>query len=100
MICYKSSIQERPSPLGAKMGRGSPVCQQMPVKTLLCQKEALCLPCPEAPSTSLGLEATGLDHHTEQTCIEVRQITMSGLFWTLCAPDHRRKGPSRLLPAT
>ena len=29
MIWYKSSIQERPSPLGAKMGRGSPVCQQM-----------------------------------------------------------------------
>ena len=26
MIWYKSSIQERPSPLG---GRGSPVCQQM-----------------------------------------------------------------------
>ena len=29
MIWYKSSIQERPIPLGAKMGRGSPVCQQM-----------------------------------------------------------------------
>src|SRR4029434_10304122 len=29
MIWYRSSIQERPSPLGAKMGRGSPVCQQM-----------------------------------------------------------------------
>src|SRR4029434_1508822 len=29
MIWYKSSIQERPNPSGAKMGRGSPVCQQM-----------------------------------------------------------------------
>src|SRR4029434_3416306 len=29
MIWYKSSIQERPSLLGAKMARGSPVCQQM-----------------------------------------------------------------------
>ncbi len=29
MIWYKSSIQERSSPLGAKMGRGSPVCQQI-----------------------------------------------------------------------
>src|SRR4029434_11016432 len=29
MIWYKSSIQERPTPLGAKMGKGSPVCQQM-----------------------------------------------------------------------
>ena len=29
MISYKSSIQERPSPLVAKMGGGSPVCQQM-----------------------------------------------------------------------
>src|SRR4029434_7358530 len=29
MIWYKSSIQERPSPLGAKMGQGLPVCQQM-----------------------------------------------------------------------
>src|SRR4029434_7880097 len=29
MIWYKSSIQDRPSPLGAKMCRGSPVCQQM-----------------------------------------------------------------------
>ena len=29
MIWYKSCIQERPSPLGAEMGRGSPVCQQM-----------------------------------------------------------------------
>ena len=29
MIWYKSSIQERPSPLGAKIGWGLPVCQQM-----------------------------------------------------------------------
>ena len=29
MIWYKNSIQERPSPLREKMGRGSPVCQQM-----------------------------------------------------------------------
>ena len=29
MIWYKSSIQERLSPLGAKMCQGSPVCQQM-----------------------------------------------------------------------
>src|SRR4029434_6533978 len=29
MIWYKSITQERPSPLGVKMGRGSPVCQQM-----------------------------------------------------------------------
>src|SRR4029434_2650585 len=29
MIWYKSSIQERPTPLGAKMGQGLPVCQQM-----------------------------------------------------------------------
>src|SRR4029434_9037021 len=29
MIWYKSCIQEMPSPLGAKMGQGSPVCQQM-----------------------------------------------------------------------
>ena len=36
-------------------------------------------------------------------CIVVRLISISGLFWkkwTLCAPDQRRKGPSRLLPAT
>ena len=29
MIWYKSSIQERPTPLRAKMGRRSPVCQEM-----------------------------------------------------------------------
>ena len=29
MIWYKSSIQERPSPLRAKKGWGSPVCQPM-----------------------------------------------------------------------
>ncbi len=31
---YKSSIQERSSPLGAKMGRGSPVCQQIREKII------------------------------------------------------------------
>ncbi len=34
MIWYKSSIQERSSPLGAKMGRGSPVCQQIHEKII------------------------------------------------------------------
>ncbi len=34
MIWYKSSIQERSSPLGAKMGRGSPVCQQIREKII------------------------------------------------------------------
>ncbi len=34
MIWYKSSIQERSSPLGAKMGRGSPVCQQLREKII------------------------------------------------------------------
>src|SRR4029434_6523677 len=44
------------------------------------QKEALCLPCPEAPSTSLGSEASGMDHHTVETCIVIRRISISGLF--------------------
>ncbi len=35
MIWYKSSIQERSSPLGAKMGRGSPVCQQIQCPPLI-----------------------------------------------------------------
>ncbi len=30
----QSSIQERSSPLGAKMGRGSPVCQQIRKKLI------------------------------------------------------------------
>ncbi len=30
----QSSIQERSSPLGAKMGRGSPVCQQIREKII------------------------------------------------------------------
>ncbi len=34
MIWYKSSSQERSSPLGAKMGRGSPVCQQIREKII------------------------------------------------------------------
>ncbi len=34
MIWYKSSIQERSSPLGAKMGWGSPVCQQIREKII------------------------------------------------------------------
>ncbi len=34
MIWYKSSIQERSSPLGAKMGRGLPVCQQIREKII------------------------------------------------------------------
>ncbi len=34
MFWYKSSIQERSSPLGAKMGRGSPVCQQIREKII------------------------------------------------------------------
>ncbi len=34
MIWYKSSIQERSSPLGARMGRGSPVCQQIREKII------------------------------------------------------------------
>ncbi len=34
MIWYKGSIQERSSPLGAKMGRGSPVCQQIREKII------------------------------------------------------------------
>ncbi len=34
MIWYKSSIQERSSPLEAKMGRGSPVCQQIREKII------------------------------------------------------------------
>ncbi len=31
---YKSSIQERSSPVGAKMGRGSPVCHQIREKII------------------------------------------------------------------
>ena len=34
MIWYKSSIHKRPSPLGAKMVRGSPVRQQMRVQII------------------------------------------------------------------
>ena len=34
MIWCKSSIQERPSSLEAKMGRGSPVCQQREEKII------------------------------------------------------------------
>ncbi len=34
MIWYKSSIQERSSPLGEKIGRGSPVCQQIREKII------------------------------------------------------------------
>ena len=34
MICYKRSIQERSNPLGAKLGRGSPVCQQIREKII------------------------------------------------------------------
>ncbi len=34
MIWYKSSIQERSSPLGAKLGRVSPVCQQIREKII------------------------------------------------------------------
>src|SRR4029434_234572 len=48
--------------------------KQMSFKTLLCQKEALCSPCPEAPSTSLGSEASAM-------CIVVRRISISGIFW-------------------
>ncbi len=57
----------------------------------------------KAPSTSLGSEASGMDHHTVETCTVVRWISISGIFWeewTPCAPDQRRKGSSRLLPAT
>ncbi len=38
-----------------------------------------------------------------KTCTVVRWISISGIFWeewTPCAPDQRRKGSSRLLPAT
>ncbi len=55
-----------------------------------------------ASSTSLGSEASGMDHHTVETCTVVRWISISGIFWeewTPCAPDQRRKGSSRLLPA-
>ncbi len=192
MIWYKSSIQERSSPLGAKMGRGSPVCQQIREKIIEIFKNNVpqrkigrdldishstvhniikrfkesggisvrkgqgrkpklnnrdlrslrwhCIKnrhssisdittwaqdyfgkplssttirsyihkcqlklCPEAPSTSLGSEASGMDHHTVETCTVVRWISISGIFWeewTPCAPDQRRKGSSRLLPAT
>ncbi len=44
-----------------------------------------------------------MDHHTVETCTVVRLISISGIFWeewTPCAPDQRRKGSSRLLPAT
>ncbi len=44
-----------------------------------------------------------MDHHTVETCTVVRWISISGIFWeewTPCAPDQRRKGSSRLLPAT
>ena len=34
MIWYKGSIQERPSPLGAKMVQDSPVRQQMRVQII------------------------------------------------------------------
>ena len=39
MIWYKSSIQEKPSPLGAKMGRGSLVCQQMCEQIIVSQRK-------------------------------------------------------------
>src|SRR4029434_10360235 len=75
----------------------------MPVKTLLCQKEAVCYPCPEAPLTSLGSEASGMDHLTVETCNVVRQISISGIFLAemdaMCS-GQRRNGPSKLLPAT
>ncbi len=44
-----------------------------------------------------------MDHHTVETCTVVRWISISGIFWEEwmpCAPDQRRKGSSRLLPAT
>src|SRR4029434_2684573 len=44
-----------------------------------------------------------MDNHTVEMCMVVRRISISGLFWkkwTPCAPDQRRKGPSRLLTAT
>ena len=53
---------------------------QMPLPTFLCIKEALCLPCPEAPPTFLGLEESGMDHHTVETCIVVRPISIPDLF--------------------
>lgn len=39
MIRYKSSIEERPTPLGAKMGRGSPVCHQVRAKIFEMMKK-------------------------------------------------------------
>ncbi len=36
---------------------------------------------PEAPSTSLGSEASGMDHHTVETCTVVRWISSSCIFW-------------------
>ncbi len=50
-----------------------------------------------------GSEASGMDHHTVEMCTVVRWIRISGIFWvewTPCSPDQRRKGSSRLLPAT
>src|SRR4029434_1938401 len=53
----------------------------MPVKTLLSQKEALCFLCPEAPPTSLGSEASGIDHHTVENvyCGQTNQYFRSFL---------------------
>ncbi len=44
-----------------------------------------------------------MDHHTVETCTVVKRISISDIFWkewTPCASDQRRKGSSRLLPAT
>ncbi len=55
------------------------------------------------PSTSLGSEASGMDHHTWKRVLWSDESVFQVFFWeewTPCAPDQRRKGSSRLLPAT
>ncbi len=78
------------------------VTSTMPVKTVLCQKEAYVNSVQKRRRLSgLGGIWDGPSHSGNVYCGQMNQY--SGIFWeewTPCAPDQRRKGSSRLLPAT
>ena len=57
---------------------------QMPLQTLPCRKDALCSPHPEAASTSLGSEPSGMDHEMVEMCM--RPISIPDLRWKKWTP--------------
>ena len=74
----------------------------MPVKTVLCQRKSY-VNCAQKRRGFLWARRHAMDHNIVETCIVVRRVSISGLFWNKwppCAPDQKLKGPTRLLSAT